>query len=169
MHQPIFFWYIQNGCTVFEMRYYKDDSLLLDILLHLLLYGNHFSIQPSIYFKHQIQINIIALSFIRYIHHTYCIHLNMKLHVNVKCIYKNCVDSWFSCWVFIFRRTLLQTFASCHKFISCENWALRIVNFVNPAEMLKTLSGNFRIWDMDSSYFCTQFWYSIQQNFYNVI
>ena len=73
------------------MRYYKDDSLLLDILLHLLLYGN--SIQPSIYFKHQIQINIIALSFIRYIHHTYCIHLNMKLHVNVKCIYKNCVDS----------------------------------------------------------------------------
>ena len=117
----------------------------------------------------EIQINIIALSFIRYIHHTYCIHLNMKLHVNVKCIYKNCVDSWFSCWVFIFRRTLLQTFASCHKFISCENWALRIVNFVNPAEMLKTLSGNFRIWDMDSSYFCTQFWYSIQQNFYNVI
>ena len=150
------------------MRYYKDDSLLLDILLHLLLYGNHFSIQPSIYFKHQIQINIIALSFIRYIHHKYCIHLNMKLHVNVKCIFKNCVGSWFSCWVFIFRRTLLQTFASCHKFISCENWALRIVNFVNPAEMLKTLSGNFRIWDMDSSYFCTQFWYSIQQNFYNV-
>ena len=99
----------------------------------------------------------------------YCIHLNMKLHVNVKCIFKNCVGSWFSCWVFIFRRTLLQTFASCHKFISCENWALRIVNFVNPAEMLKTLSGNFRIWDMDSSYFCTQFWYSIQQNFYNVI
>ena len=126
--------------------------------------------QNWLYFKHQIfQINIIALSFIRYIHHTYCIHLNMKLHVNVKCIYKNCVDSWFSCWVFIFRRTLLQTFASCHKFISCENWALRIVNFVNPAEMLKTLSGNFRIWDMDSSYFCTQFWYSIQQNFYNVI
>ena len=62
------------------MRYYKDDSLLLDILLHLLLYGNHFSIQPSIL---QIQNNILALSFNRYIHHTYCIHLSMKLHVNV--------------------------------------------------------------------------------------
>ena len=60
------------------MRYYKDDSLLLDILLHLLLYGNHFSIQPSIF---QIQINIIALSFKlnRYIHHTYCIHREYEI------------------------------------------------------------------------------------------
>ena len=62
------------------MRYYKDDSLILDILLHLLLYGNHFSIQPSIL---QIQNNILALSFNRYIHHTYCIH--REYEVACKC------------------------------------------------------------------------------------
>ena len=52
------------------MRYYKDDSLLLDILLHLLLYGNHFSIQPSIF---QIQSNILALALVD-IHQSYILN-----------------------------------------------------------------------------------------------
>ena len=100
-----------------------------------------------LYFKYKSTFN-------RCIHHTYCIHLNMKLHVNVKCIYKNCVDSWFPV-------ECLYSGEHCYKLllavinlfpVKIEHWELWILSFVNPAEILKTLSGNFRIWDMDSSY-----------------
>ena len=135
------------------MRYYKDDSLLLDILLHLLLYGNHFSIQPSIYFKHQIQINIIALSFIRYIHHTYCIHLNMKLHVNVKCIYKNCVDSWFPV-------ECLYSGEHCYKLllavinlfpVKIEHWELWILSIQQKCWKLCQAISEYEIWTVLTS------------------
>ena len=59
-----------------------------------------------------------------------------------------------------FAKIKLQTIVGCLKFISCENWALWIVNFVKPAEMLKTLSGNSGISDMDSFYFVYNLKYS---------
>ena len=59
-----------------------------------------------------------------------------------------------------FAKIELQTIVGCLKFISCENWALWIVNFVKPAEMLKTLSGNSGISDMDSFCFVYNLKYS---------
>ena len=59
-----------------------------------------------------------------------------------------------------FAKIKLQTIVGCLKFISCENWALWIVNFVKPAEMLKTLSGNSGISDMDSFCFVYNLKYS---------
>ena len=95
------------------------------------------------------------------------IQFQSKKNIFTKNIIDSCVlwRRWMKYPIFVllcseFAKIKLQTIVGCLKFISCENWALRIVNFVKPAEMLKTLSGNSGISDMDSFCFVYNFKYS---------